>query len=117
LTTARCQGLLDSVTADPDRLRTSLAEVLALDAPLEALRAAQEVRELLPAWESHLARQALGAGETWESIGAALGISRQAAWERLRPGIVRQIQTEKSRIRTEQTRLKEERNRRWATKK
>ena len=103
--------------AEPDRLRAALAAVLDAGAPLDALRAGREARELLPAWESHLARQALAGGATWEAIGSALGISRQAAWERLRPGIAQQIQGERDRIETEQHRLKEERAKRWQTKK
>ena len=103
--------------AEPDRLREALTSVLDAGAPLDALRAGREARELLPAWESHLARQALADGATWEAIGSALGISRQAAWERLRPGIAQQIQGERARIETEQNRLKEERSKRWPTKK
>jgi len=91
--------------------------VLDTDSPLEALRAGREARELLAAWESHLARQALAGGATWEGIGSALGISRQAAWERLRPGIAREIKEERSRIQTEKSRLKEERAKRWPTSK
>lgn len=72
---------------------------------------------MLPAWESQLARQALADGATWEAIGSALGISRQAAWERLRPGIAQQIQGERARLESEQRRLKEERSKRWQTKK
>lgn len=105
------------MTADPDGLRTALAGVMDLESPLEGLRAAQVTRELLPAWESHLARKALASGETWESIGSILGISRQAAWERLRPGIAGEIQSERSRIEAEKAKLKEERTKRWPTKK
>ena len=104
------------MAADPDRLSQALDAVLDVESPLEALRAAQVARELMPAWESHLARRALAAGETWESIGVALGTSRQAAWERLRPGIAREIQAEKSKIKSEQVRLREERAKRWPTK-
>jgi hypothetical protein len=77
--------------------------------PLAALRAAQQLREALLDWESQLARAALANGETWESIGAALGISRQAAWERLRRGIAGQIETERSRLRAERARLTDQR--------
>lgn len=104
------------MAVDPERLRTSVAALLDSGSPLDALRAAQETRELIAAWESHLARQALASGETWESIGAALGTSRQAAWERLRPGVAGEIRAEKSRIRSEQARLREERAKRWPTK-
>ena len=103
--------------AEPDRLRQALTAVLDAGEPLDALRAGREARELLPAWESHLARQALAGGATWEAIGSALGISRQAAWERLRPGIAQQIQAERDRIESEQNRLKEERVKRWQTTK
>lgn len=91
--------------------------MLDAEIPLEALQAGREARELMPAWESHLARQALAAGATWEAIGTALGISRQAAWERLRPAIAKEIQADRSRIETEKSGLKEERAKRWPTKK
>jgi hypothetical protein len=104
------------VAPDTDRLEVAFAVVLKATAPLDALQAGREVRELLPAWESHLARQALAGGATWEAIGAVLGISRQAAWERLRPGIAGEIKAERSRIESERTRLKEERTKRWQTK-
>jgi hypothetical protein len=80
--------------------------------PLAALRAAGALREGLLEWESQLARAALADGETWESIGAALGISRQAAWERLRRGIAGQIETERSKLRAERARLKDQRRKR-----
>lgn len=80
--------------------------------PLAALRAARELRESLLEWESQLARAALASGETWETIGAALGISRQAAWERLRRGIAGQIEAERQRLRAERARLAEQRRKR-----
>jgi hypothetical protein len=91
-------------------------EALTSGDPLAALKAAQDLRALLPSWESQLARQALAAGATWESIGQALGTSRQAAWERLRPGIARAIREERSRLQSERSRLKKEREKRWQTK-
>ena len=102
---------------EPAQLRELFARILDPDAPIDALRAGREARELLTAWDSHLARQALADGATWEGIGAALGISRQAAWERLRPGIAREIEEERSRIQSEQSRLKEERQKKWPTTK
>ena len=104
------------MAADPERLRKAVAALLDAESPLAALRAAQETRELMASWESQLARQALAAGATWESIGTALGISRQAAWERLRPGVAGEIHAEKTRIRSEQARLREEKAKRWPTK-
>lgn len=104
------------MAVDPERLSRAVDVLLDAGSPIDALRAAQETRELIAGWESHLARQALAAGETWESIGTALGISRQAAWERLRPGVAEEIRADKSRIRSEQARLREERAKRWPTK-
>jgi hypothetical protein len=80
--------------------------------PLAALRAARQLRDALIEWESQLARAALAGGETWETIGAALGISRQAAWERLRRGIADQIETERARLKAERVRLAEQRRKR-----
>ena len=114
MTEPSCQGILDDVE---DLLRDAFTRVLQPDLPMEALQAVRETRELLSEWDSHLARQALAAGATWESIGAALGISRQAAWERLRPGITRQIQADRIRIETEKAKLREERAQKWPTKK
>lgn len=80
--------------------------------PLTALQAVGELREALLAWETQLARSALAAGETWETIGTALGISRQAAWERLRRGIAAQIEDERTRLKAERARLAEQRRKR-----
>jgi hypothetical protein len=116
LTRTACQEILDVVEAE-DRIREVVEAVLGSPSPLEGLRAGREVRDLLSEWDSHLAREALAAGETWESIGAALGISRQAAWERLRPGVARSIQADRDRLESEKSKLREERARRWPTKK
>ncbi len=80
--------------------------------PLAALRAVRELRDDLAAWEAQLARAALAGGEIWETIGAALGISRQAAWERLRRGISQQIDTDRARLAAERVRLTEQRRKR-----
>jgi hypothetical protein len=66
--------------------------------PVDALKAARDLRDLLPALEAGYARAALAAGETWESIGAALGVSRQAAWSRLREEIARAIEADRSEL-------------------
>lgn len=81
--------------------------------PLEALRAARELKEALAAHEVALARAALATGETWESIGAALGVSRQAAWERLRRPIAAAIEADRKRVESERTRLQEKRRTTW----
>lgn len=79
---------------------------------LAALRAVRELRESLLGWESQLARTALANGETWESIGAALGTSRQAAWERLRRGMASQIEAERARLQAERAELANNRRKR-----
>jgi hypothetical protein len=96
----------------PPELEASWRAAVDAGDPLAALRAARELREALPDWESQLARAALAGGETWETIGAALGISRQAAWERLRRGIAGQIEAERQRLRLERSRLAEQRRKR-----
>ena len=73
--------------------------------PLEALRGARDLKDELQRLEARLARAALGAGETWETIGTALGTSRQAAWERLRRAIAAEIEADKSRLKAERDRL------------
>ena len=73
--------------------------------PLSALRGARDLKEALQRYEAHLARRALGDGETWETIGAALGTSRQAAWERLRRAIAAEIESDKDRVKAERERL------------
>ncbi|MGO9457723.1 MAG: hypothetical protein ACLP62_11870 [Acidimicrobiales bacterium] len=50
--------------------------------PLEALAATRALSGLLSGWESRLVAEATEAGATWEVVGGAVGISRQAAWER-----------------------------------
>jgi hypothetical protein len=96
----------------PDELQTHWSAVVDDRDPLQALRAVRELRADLLDWESHLARAALACGETWETIGAALGISRQAAWERLRSRISGEIEAERSRLRAERARLAEQRRKR-----
>jgi hypothetical protein len=48
---------------------------------LEALRASRRVVELLTAARWHLMRQAREEGSSWSQVGAALGMSRQAAYD------------------------------------
>jgi hypothetical protein len=50
--------------------------------PLDALRASRSLAGHLSGWEAHLVDEATGSGATWEAVGGAVGVSRQAAWER-----------------------------------
>lgn len=59
----------DSAISDPD--------------PLAAMRATKALIELLGTWQAKLATEAMESGATWGAIGGTVGISRQAAWERL----------------------------------
>ncbi|MFI5046096.1 MAG: hypothetical protein ACHQIG_03455 [Acidimicrobiia bacterium] len=95
----------------PDEVseRRLLDEALGDGDPVAALVASRDLRDALARGESSLARRALAAGATWEVIGAALGISRQAAWERLRPGVAEQIETERARLAGERERVARER--------
>jgi hypothetical protein len=97
-------------------LATTWTTVVGEVDPLTALRAARELKEHLGRWEAQLAREALAAGETWDTIGAALGISRQAAWERLRPRIAEAIEAERAAIESKRTQVQEQRRAGWKTK-
>ena len=50
--------------------------------PLVALGATRALGGLLSTWEAQLVGEAVAAGATWETIGGAFGVSRQAAWQR-----------------------------------
>ena len=52
--------------------------------PLEVLRLASTYRRYLGAVERQAAMTAHAAGHSWQDIGRALGVRRQAAWQRLR---------------------------------
>lgn len=102
---------MDEVPAD---LRDAWQRTVASASPLDALRGARDLKDALARFEAHLARQALAGGETWETIGAALGTSRQAAWERLRRAIAAEIEADKTRVTAERDRLAEKkRSKTW----
>src|SRR5580658_3452749 len=63
------QAAWDTAVSDPD--------------PLVAMGATKALIELLGTWQAKLATEAIDAGATWGAIGGTVGISRQAAWERL----------------------------------
>ncbi|MFF0267692.1 hypothetical protein [Kribbella sp. NPDC004536] len=48
---------------------------------IEALRASRRVVELLTAARWHMIRQARAEGSSWSQVGAALGMSKQAAYD------------------------------------
>ena len=52
--------------------------------PLEVLRTSAQYQRFFAAVESEAIKAAKAEGATWEQIGEALGISRQAVWQRYR---------------------------------
>jgi hypothetical protein len=50
--------------------------------PLDVLRGASQFQRYFDAVQGAAAKAAHRDGRTWDEIGQALGISRQAAWER-----------------------------------
>lgn len=58
----------DTAVGDPD--------------PLVALGATRALKAHLSLWEARLVQEAVRAGATWEAVGGAVGVSRQAAWQR-----------------------------------
>jgi len=89
----------------PAGLKDAWERAVSSGDPLDALRGARDLKDELQRLEARLARAALAAGQTWETIGTALGTSRQAAWERLRRAIASEIEADKSRVKAERDRL------------
>src|SRR5581483_5641530 len=71
----------------PARLRSLLESVLAGAEPAERLSALASLRLELGTTETELAADALHAGMSWSQIGAALGVSKQAAHRRHSHGV------------------------------
>jgi len=85
----------------PGELNDAWSKVTDASDSLAALGNMPVLRDALGQWEASLARDALANGASWATIGEALGTSRQAAWERLRPSIAAAIEADRRRI-TEQ---------------
>jgi Clp amino terminal domain, pathogenicity island component len=71
----------------PARLRSLLSTVLTGAEPGERLSALASLRQELDTAETELAAEALHAGLSWSQIGAALGVSKQAAHRRHSHGV------------------------------
>jgi hypothetical protein len=97
----------------PAELKDAWERTVAAGDPLDALRGARDLKDALSRFEARLAREALASGETWETIGAALGTSRQAAWERLRRAIAAEIDADRNKVKAERDRLAEKRSSTW----
>jgi hypothetical protein len=88
----------------PPDVERCWAEVADADDPLVAIAAMPALREALTQWEAALARVALADGASWTTIGQALGTSRQAAWERLRPSIAAAIEADRRQLEEQRSR-------------
>jgi DNA anti-recombination protein RmuC len=66
----------------PEDLETTWERTTTAPDPLQALAASRALVDAVGRWQSVLAAEAAADGATWEHIGDALGISRQAAWSR-----------------------------------
>jgi hypothetical protein len=102
--------MLDGVEL-PRELVDAWAAVTDADDALAALAGMPEVRDALARWEAGLARDALATGASWTTIGHALGTSRQAAWERLRPGIAAAIEADRRHLEEQRARTAKRRRR------
>ena len=69
-----------------ETLRERWEQATAAPDPLAALGASRGFEEQWEQWQRGVVAGAVEAGATWEQIGLALGISRQAAWARFRNG-------------------------------
>lgn len=79
----------------PAELADAWSRVTGAEDSLNALNSMPNLRDALNRWEASLARDALANGASWTTIGQALGTSRQAAWERLRPAIAAAIEADR----------------------
>jgi len=68
----------------PGSLRESLERTKSDPEPLSALGSSRQLFREISAWQTKLVAKAVGAGASWEDVGAALGTTRQAAWARFR---------------------------------
>lgn len=95
----------------PRDLAEAWAAVTEAGSSLDALAHMGTLRDAIGRWESGLARDALSEGASWQTIGEALGTSRQAAWERLRPGIAEAIEADRRQLQEQRTRAAKRRRR------
>ena len=95
----------------PDELVDAWSKVTGASDSLAALGGMATFREALGRWEAGLARDAIAEGASWTTIGDALGTSRQAAWERLRPGIAAAIEADRRRLEEQRAKAAKRRGR------
>jgi hypothetical protein len=76
-------ALTDDARDAIERLDAVLGGAIADDRPLDALAAIRHAGEVLTSRSQEAARVATDGAATWADIGSALGVSRQAAHQRL----------------------------------
>lgn len=68
----------------PHEVTDALRELGEASDPLDAVVLSRRLRSALDGWERRLVAEASENGRSWDAVGQALGLSRQAAWERYR---------------------------------
>lgn len=68
----------------PDEVRDASRALEEASDSLVAVVASRRLRSTLERWERQLVGQACAGGRSWDAVGHALGLSRQAAWEKYR---------------------------------
>src|SRR3954447_961513 len=80
--------MCSAFTVTGQQLHRQLGQILAApvlrgeDDPLDLVRAAREVQDGAEVLMAAAVEQARAAGRTWQEIGAVLGVSRQAVFQR-----------------------------------
>ncbi len=80
--TRRLSAVPAAATAPPDSPNGRLYRAYNASSPVEALAAVEELRADLDARQLQLVIAARQGEDTWEAVGAALGTSRQGAFNR-----------------------------------
>lgn len=79
-----CQEHPDIHMDMPDEVRDASRALEEACEPLDAVVASRRLRAALDRWERQLVAEACAGGRSWDAVGRALGLSRQAAWEKYR---------------------------------
>lgn len=81
-----------SMNLASDRDHVTVRVASSADDPLERLRALKVADKTVEAWLADAVGEARRTGSSWSSIGDALGVSRQAAWQLYNSDLLQKIQ-------------------------